>query len=114
MAAVALGSKLFLMGEKPERYVIHIRDSKSSRNAQGQSPYCRGSAPLGDSLRSPSSVLVRIQLSSSVAGVGRAAGGEERLVVESESAVVEGVADGVVVVEVEEDSRRVVVRRRGS
>lgn len=66
IAAVALGSWLFCIGAKPERYVIHIRVSKSSRKVCGQPPYCLGSSPFAASLRSDSSKLVRIQLSSSV------------------------------------------------
>lgn len=75
MAAVALRSWLFWMGEKPERYVIHGRDSKSSRKGCGQPPYWSGSSPpFGASLPADSSALVRIQLSSSVRP-GRSAGG---------------------------------------
>jgi hypothetical protein len=83
IADVALRSELLCIGEKPERYVIHMRDSKSSRKSCGQPPYCRGSTPLAASFRCASSKLVRIQLSSSVAparsvcgvGEGEAAGG---------------------------------------
>jgi len=67
MAAAALRSWLFCIGEKPDRYVIHALDSKSSRKSCGQPPYWSGSSPpLGASLPLESSVLVRIQLSSSV------------------------------------------------
>jgi hypothetical protein len=38
MAAVALESCALAMGGKFERYVSHIRDSKSSRNGAGQPP----------------------------------------------------------------------------
>jgi len=83
IADVAFRSELLCMGEKPERYVIHRRDSKSSRKGCGQPPYCLGSSPFAASFPRASSKLVRIQLSSSVpparsvcgAGKGEAAGG---------------------------------------
>lgn len=83
IADVALRSELLCMGEKPERYVIQMRDSKSSRKGCGQPPYCLGSSPFAASFRCASSRLVRIQLSSSVlpvrstcgVGEGEAAGG---------------------------------------
>lgn len=82
MAAVALRSWLFWMGEKPERYVIHGRDSKSSRKGCGQPPYWSGSSPpFGASFPADSSALVRIQLSSSLRpcrSVGGAGEGTER------------------------------------
>lgn len=82
MAAVAFGSWLFCMGGKPDLYVIHMRDSKSSRKGCGQPPHRAGSSPFVASLRS-SSRLVRIQLSSSVAPVRSECGaGEDAAVVE--------------------------------
>lgn len=83
IADVALRSELLCMGEKPERYVIQMRDSKSSRKGCGHPPYCRGSSPFAASFRCASSRLVRIQLSSSEGAVrstcgvgeGDAAGG---------------------------------------
>jgi hypothetical protein len=77
MAAVALGSWLFWMGAKPERYVIQMRDSKSSRNGVGQPRSRARPSPFAASLRSDSSRLVRIQLSSSVPGVRSTLGGGE-------------------------------------
>jgi hypothetical protein len=77
MAEVAFRSELLCIGEKPERYVIQMRDSKSSRKGCGQPPYCRGSSPFVASFWRVSSRLVRIQLSSSAPPVRSTCGVDE-------------------------------------
>ena len=82
------------MGSKPDRYVIHIRDSKSSRKECGQPPYCAGSSPFGDSFRSDWSKLVFIQLSSSAAPVRSECGADEVILGAFGVSDAEGFGDG--------------------